>query len=548
MASYLQGNLVFAVVHGVLLLWALVVVLRAVWSTWHDRAWLRRPGGEGAGRLASLWKQLKDAGNAGRLELRELYETQTSADSDDLARIANLFLLVGVAGTLWSLVGGALAVQIKPPSSDEVGAAEALIPVLRSFNAFSVTIVSVALAFVVLLVQRWIGRWVANVGIEAANAWVDSRNGADSAFGALYAAVGELTSAIKTLGPQGSSEWARKEVDRITAELGARTREASQQMTGAAGAFASKFSEAVAPLAAQITGAVGPVVDRLQAMTTAFESSARALEAQRQVLDKHATALAVIHERLGVAEDAVQHLRDVPDVVGASLHDIGKHVTATLETLHGNFTDKLEAIFKLHEGAVLTVATRMRETESHLAAAVERGTVEVKQYLFQHGQSLTSTVDHMLTSAAGAADASVWAPVRGEVEGLTSQAQRAAASVRAVEAAALESVQQSIAALGERTRTVDGNILSLAQRATIGVTAIEGHVVQAVEAVRDSVGELGMQAREAAAQLHQMRGAIGDTSHRDDRRSPVVPHWASTVVLTAGMIVLCILVYTRLGH
>ena len=196
---------------------------------------------------------------------------------------------------------------------------------------------------------------------------------------------------------------------------------------------------------------------------------------------------------------------------------------------------------------MLTVATRMREAESHLATAVERGTAEVKQYLLNHGQSLTSTVDHMLAGAARAADASVWAPVRGEVESLTSQAQRAAASVRTVEVAALESVRESIAAVSERTRAVDGDIVSLAQRATVAVTAVEGHVVQAVESVRDSVGELGVQARKTAEQLHQMRGAVpGEPPHPRGRRSPV--HWVSTLVLAAGMVVLCIIVYTRLGH
>jgi hypothetical protein len=65
-ASYLQENLAFAVVHGALLLWATWVAVRAVWTTWRDQAWLRRPGRDGTGRLPTLWKQLRDTRNAAR--------------------------------------------------------------------------------------------------------------------------------------------------------------------------------------------------------------------------------------------------------------------------------------------------------------------------------------------------------------------------------------------------------------------------------------------------------------------------------------------------
>jgi hypothetical protein len=547
--SYLQSNQLFVVFHGALLLWAIAVFVRGSWMAARDRAWLRRGGDATRGRLASLWERLYATRNARRLELRDLYEAQAGVDSDDLARIANLFLLIGVAGTLWSLAVGAGAVQARPPGGEDVAAADALIPVLRSFNAFSVTIVSVGLAFFVLVFQRVLGRKIAGVAFEAAQGWKEAATG-NNAVDELRGAVAELTTCVRSLGPQGGSEWARAEVQKIAAALAASARDASQQMTSAAGALATRFTEALAPLASQIAGAVGPVVDRLDGVTAAFQTSVRGLETQRQLLEKHAAVLEAIHDRLGAAETAVEHLREVPAVVGSSLHDIGKHVGATLETLHGNFEAKLEHIFKMHEGAVVTVARRMEETESHLAAAVENGTAEVKQYLLNHGTSLSETVDGMLANAARASEASVWAPARRAVEDLVSQAQRAAAGVRTVEGAAMQSVQQSITALDQRVRAVQDEIVSLTQRATLGVSAVESHATTAVAAVQDSVAELGNQARTTARQLGELRGAMAgmDEPRSSGRRSIAVAQWVSTGVLTVAMLLICTLFYTRLGH
>src|ERR1044071_1862345 len=124
-ATYLQENQIFVGLHGLLVGWAMVVWVRATRATGRDRAWLHSGNPVGSGRLASLWNQLRSTGHAGRLELRELYEAQAGVASDDLARIANLFLLSGVAGTLWSLAGGAR--QVKALTGEDVAAAEALI-------------------------------------------------------------------------------------------------------------------------------------------------------------------------------------------------------------------------------------------------------------------------------------------------------------------------------------------------------------------------------------------------------------------------------------
>src|SRR5215510_14589508 len=104
--SYLEGNQLFVVLHGLLFAWALAVFLRGSWTAARDRVWLHSGSAVGTGRLASLWNRLRNAGQSSRLELRDLYEARASVDADDLARVANLFLLIGVAGTLWSLAGG----------------------------------------------------------------------------------------------------------------------------------------------------------------------------------------------------------------------------------------------------------------------------------------------------------------------------------------------------------------------------------------------------------------------------------------------------------
>jgi hypothetical protein len=508
--SYLEGNRLFVVLHGVLVLWASLVFVRAMWTTRRDRRWLASRDASGASRLGSLWSTLRDAGNAGRLELRDLYEARASVDGDDLARIANLLLLIGVAGTLWSLFGGARAVQLKPPGGDSVGAAEALIPVLRSFNAFSVTIISVGLALVVLVLQRVLGRAVANAAYEAARRWEPPGATGDDAAGELRLAIAELAEHARAIGPHGSGDWARAEVQRITAELGENARAASQQMIAASSALATAFTEAVAPLAVQVTTALAPIASRLDGVTAALESSLRSLEAQRALQDKHAAALEVIHGHLGTAELAVQHLRDVPTVVGSSLLDIGKQVTGTLETLHGSFEGKLERIFKLHEGAVLTVATRIRDTDSQLASAVHNVKAEVMQYLVHYSESLSSTIDGMLTSAARASDASIWTPVRRAVE----------------------------------------DIGLVAQRTTQSVSAVEHTTVAAVDSVQRSVAALGERARAFASQLDEMREAMtsAGASRSHDRRSIAAAHWVSTGVLTVAMLVFCALCYTRLGR
>jgi hypothetical protein len=486
------------------------VFVRALWLARCDRTWLRGRDAVGRGRLASLSNTLQATGHSGRVELRDLYETRASVDSDDLARIANLLLLLGVAGTLWSLFDGASAVHVKPSSGDAVGGAEALLPVLRSFNAFSVTIVSVGLAFLVLIGQRVVGRAVTGVAFEAAQMWQGVAAGSGDATGELRAAVKELTASVQALGPQGNGDWARAAVEKIAAELTANARAASQQMTTAAGSFATAFSEAVAPLATRVTGALGPIVDRLDSVTKALERSMQSLDVQRELLEKHAAALEVIHGHLGTAEHAVKQLHDVPAVVGSSLQDIGTHVAGTLANLHGAFEGKLERIFKLHEGAVLTVTTRMRETESELAASVAAATAEVKHYLIHHGKGVTDAVDGMMKNAARASDASIWTPVR---------------------------------------RAVD-DIGTTAQRATHSVNAVENTAVAAVESVQRSVGKLGDQARAVVTQLDAMRDAVTGlgTSRTRERRSTAVAQWVSTGALVVAMFVLCTLFYTRLGQ
>jgi hypothetical protein len=196
-------------------------------------------------------------------------------------------------------------------------------------------------------------------------------------------------------------------------------------------------------------------------------------------------------------------------VVGSSLQDVGKHVAGTLATLHATFEGKLERIFKLHEGAVLTVSTRMRETESQLATSVANATAEVKHYLLHHGKGLSEAVEGMVSNAARASDASVWMPVRSAVD----------------------------------------DIGATALRATSSVTAVETTAVSAVESVQHSVRKLGDQARAVVTQLEAMREAVtglGESRTRE-RRSANLAQWVSTGVLMVTVFVLCTLLYTRLG-
>jgi hypothetical protein len=506
-ASYVTNRL-FMGVHAVLLLWACAVFLWGMWSARRDRVWLAERDPEATGRLASLWTTLRHGGNTGRLELRDLYDARASVGSDDLSRIANLLLLIGVAGTLWSLFGGARAVQDKPPGGDDVGAAQALLPVLRSFNAFSVTIVSVALAVFVLFLQRIAGRVVANVASDAARAWDGAGASVDSAAHQLHAAVGELATHVKALGARDDGEWARSHVQRLADELAASTQKASQDMVAASGAFARAFSDAVAPLAARVTTSLGPIVDRLDSVTTALEASTRSLEAQRGLLEKHAATLQVIDGHLGTAELAVEHLRGVPGVVGTSLQDIGKHVTGTLATLHGTFEGKLEQMFDIHRAAILTVAGQMREADSQLVSAVHSAKAEITQYLVHYGKNLSATVDDMLSNAARASDASVWTPVRRAVE----------------------------------------DIGAVAQRTHHDVSTVEQTAVTAVQSVQRSVAMLGDRVRAFASQVEAMHSAVIDGARSPERRSAAIAQWVSTGVLALAMVVLGTLVYTRLGQ
>src|SRR5262249_43160201 len=151
------------------------------------------------------------------------------------------------------------------------------------------------LAFFVLIFQRMLGRAVANVAFEAARAWDDSGASVDGTVRELRTVVAELATSLQSLGPQGHADWARAEVQRVTAELTANAQAASQQMVTAAGAFATAFSDAVAPLAGKVTAALGPLVVRLDGVTTALDGSMRSLEVQRELLEKHAAALEVIH-------------------------------------------------------------------------------------------------------------------------------------------------------------------------------------------------------------------------------------------------------------
>lgn len=504
-AAYMQGNRGFAVVHTLLLLWALVIFARAMRMTRREQAFLA--GSPVPCRLAALASKLRDTGGARRLDVRDLYETRASVDTDDLGRIANLLLLIGVAGTLWSLFGGARAVQIHPATAGASGAADALRPVLASFNAFSVTIVSVGLALVVLVLQRAVGRAIATVAYAASQEWQEPATAHDATAEELRDAVRELVTAARALGPQGDADWARTQVEGVVAELTANARAASAHMINTSTAFAAAFSDAVAPVAARVTAALAPMVERLDGISAALQSSTRSLEVQRELLHQQATALQAIDEQLGTAETAVRALHDIPAVVGTTLLDAGKHVSGALESLHGNFETKIEQILKLHEGAVLTVATRMRDGEAELATAVSRAKDEVTQYLTHYGKSLSATVDGMLASATRTSDAAVWTPVRSAVE----------------------------------------EISAIAQRTTQSVTAVERTAVAVVESVQRSLANVGERARAITVQLDRMQEAKASTSRWQDSGAGIA-HWVSTGVLTVAMLVLCTLYYARMGR
>ena len=176
----------FMYVHVFLLAWAVVSVVSARIRVEKHLQLLRkrvRPRKEGH---ANPWDQLlvmyaKDPHPA-FTEVEVVYNGLFEDAAGVLNRLTNLLLLTGVAGTLYGLYGGAGA-----------GATSATWEALRSgaFNAFSVTIVAVALAGTVTLFGRWLDGFLARRKAEVALLWNDQAGGGS---GDLAVWLGKLPS------------------------------------------------------------------------------------------------------------------------------------------------------------------------------------------------------------------------------------------------------------------------------------------------------------------------------------------------------------------
>lgn len=159
----------FAVLHAALLSWA----LRSYFAgqrqiQQHLRALSNRPDLErlatSAGPWAALQRRRVYEPQLPFSEVREQYNALLASYVDELAGLANLLVLTGVVGTLYGLYSGFAQRPDGGWTSSLAGA----------FGAFGVTIAAVALAAVVLVLQRQMARRCDAAQISIAAVWPSS--------------------------------------------------------------------------------------------------------------------------------------------------------------------------------------------------------------------------------------------------------------------------------------------------------------------------------------------------------------------------------------
>lgn len=163
----------FAVVHAALLGWAL-------YSYFSGRGQIQRhrrdlTSGPDLKRLATStdpWAALErlKVDKVPFSEVREQYHALLASYVDELAGLANLLVLTGVVGTLYGLYSGFAQAPVA------VGAPDGTLTssLAGAFGAFGVTIAAVALAAVVLVLQRQMARRCDEDQISIAEVWQSS--------------------------------------------------------------------------------------------------------------------------------------------------------------------------------------------------------------------------------------------------------------------------------------------------------------------------------------------------------------------------------------
>lgn len=159
----------FAVLHLALMLWALFIYFVGQWQIQQHLAQLTAgPELRYRASVNDVWGALQRRRASEPAlpfsEVREQYASLLASYVDELAGLANLLLLTGVVGTLYGLYSGFAQAPDGGWTSSLAGA----------FGAFGVTIAAVALASVVLIMQRRIARRCDAAAISIAAAWPSS--------------------------------------------------------------------------------------------------------------------------------------------------------------------------------------------------------------------------------------------------------------------------------------------------------------------------------------------------------------------------------------
>jgi hypothetical protein len=192
---YSNEATLFMYAHVALLIWAVACVVSARLRVEKHLLMLRKRIRPRRERRTSSWNHLlfmywKEPHPA-FTEVEPVYNDLFEDATGVLNRLTNLLLLTGVAGTLYGLYGGTGA-----------GATSATWEALRTgaFNAFSVTIVAVALAAVVTLLGRYLDRFLAQRKAELALLWNDQVGGSSGDLAAALAKVmSEFSPAVEGL-------------------------------------------------------------------------------------------------------------------------------------------------------------------------------------------------------------------------------------------------------------------------------------------------------------------------------------------------------------
>jgi len=421
--------------HGPLAVAMLAVFAAGRFRAYADARCLRSSSFDDAsrGRAAALVKSLTRDGVGGDLstaDASDLYDRESSSARDNLGRIANLFLLSGVFGTLYGLFGATR--QVNPDS-------ELTMTLALAFSAFSSTAVAVLLAGVALVLQTMLSSADArNVRVFAAQ-WMHVRRRVvpDAVLENGIGDVAALRQQIERVAT--AMEAVHENVAKVQQEYGQSLERIESTLERPVTTAVAAFGR----LDEQISKIEEAAYQRLDAMTSRFDDIRRDFAGLGEIV---ATC-----RRLDQAiESTANAATELPRTIAAT----NTRYLDDLTSMRSQFEDTLGRT----TNAIATLEGRMEALSGSLDDIVKRYLERLESAMAQHLQSVTERL----------ANVAKWEPeVHAALERIAPEAVQASESLdllRAQSSAALLQMRDGLSAIVEQTDALTGSFRAARRR------------------------------------------------------------------------------------